>query len=243
MYLYSGEQNDPNLGFYYLRARYYAQNYGRFTSVDPHEGDISDPRSLHRYLYAGVDPVNKRDPSGQQFTLVELSLSIAIDLDIESIRFAYYASLVDFAVNAVGCIDCLINPGYALQSRALNLGLTDPDYGGVASMLYQQGGDLVLRGYQKLGERAADVTFNSGLDALVKSITLVRQTIYTELLGASQGAVTVTQTKLKLASLKDLYDGAGAVRTVIQAFEKGDQPQECVSLWSLGSFVVGLLLP
>jgi hypothetical protein len=26
VYLYSGEQNDPNLGFYYLRARYLSQS-------------------------------------------------------------------------------------------------------------------------------------------------------------------------------------------------------------------------
>jgi RHS repeat-associated protein len=55
-YLYRGEQYDSDLGLYYLRARYYNPNTGRFLSRDP---------SLHKYLYAGGDPVNRIDPSGR----------------------------------------------------------------------------------------------------------------------------------------------------------------------------------
>ena len=34
-----GEQYDPDLGLYYLRARYYNPNTGRFLSRDPGPGD------------------------------------------------------------------------------------------------------------------------------------------------------------------------------------------------------------
>lgn len=64
VYLYTGEQLDPNVGFYYLRARYYNQATGRFISPDPVQGNIFDPVSLHRYLYANSNPVNLVDPSG-----------------------------------------------------------------------------------------------------------------------------------------------------------------------------------
>jgi RHS repeat-associated protein len=64
VYLYSGEQNDPNLGFYYLRARYLAASSGRFISMDSHEGSLLSPASLHRYVYGNGDPVNRIDPSG-----------------------------------------------------------------------------------------------------------------------------------------------------------------------------------
>jgi RHS repeat-associated protein len=64
-YLYSGEQYDPNVGFYYLRARYYDQNIGRFTSSDPYMGNLFDPISLHKYLYANSNPVMFSDPSGK----------------------------------------------------------------------------------------------------------------------------------------------------------------------------------
>ena len=64
-YLYTGEQLDPNVGFYYLRARYYDQSVGRFVSTDPEPGSIFDPPSLHRYLYAKADPIQNHDPSGR----------------------------------------------------------------------------------------------------------------------------------------------------------------------------------
>jgi len=46
-------------------ARYYNANTGRFLSRDPLDGDPTDPQSLHKYLYAGGDPVNRIDPSGR----------------------------------------------------------------------------------------------------------------------------------------------------------------------------------
>jgi RHS repeat-associated protein len=77
VYLYAGEQLDPNIGFYYLRARYYAQALGRFVTTDPEDGNIFDPRSLHRYLYAYAAPVNNRDPSGRT-TLTDVGSALNI---------------------------------------------------------------------------------------------------------------------------------------------------------------------
>ena len=64
-YLYRGEQYDPDLGLYYLRARYYNPNTGRFMSRDPEDGNLFDPASLHKYLYANGDPVDGVDPMGR----------------------------------------------------------------------------------------------------------------------------------------------------------------------------------
>jgi len=64
-YLYRGEQYDSDLGLYYLRARYYNPQTGRFMSRDPEEGNVKDPATLHKYLYAGGDPVNAFDPTGR----------------------------------------------------------------------------------------------------------------------------------------------------------------------------------
>jgi len=63
-YMYRGEQYDPDLGLYY-RARYYNSLTGRFLSRDPEAGKPIDPKTLHKYLYAGGDPVNAQDPSGR----------------------------------------------------------------------------------------------------------------------------------------------------------------------------------
>jgi len=63
-YLYACEQFDPDLGLYYLRARYYNPFTGRFWTMDTFQGDPNNPLSSHKYLYAYADPVNKTDPSG-----------------------------------------------------------------------------------------------------------------------------------------------------------------------------------
>jgi RHS repeat-associated protein len=73
-YLYSGEQNDPTLGLVYLRARYLNTGTGRFWTRDPHPGNNQDPISLHRYLYAHHDPVNRIDPSGHETLAGQISV-------------------------------------------------------------------------------------------------------------------------------------------------------------------------
>jgi RHS repeat-associated protein len=75
-YLYAGEQLDPNLGFYYLRARYMNPASGRFWTMDTYEGDQYDPASLHKYLYANASPVTNVDPSGYTATVAEVGISV-----------------------------------------------------------------------------------------------------------------------------------------------------------------------
>ena len=65
VYLYRGEQYDPDLRLYYLRARYLNPLCGRFLTRDPAAGHIKVPSSLHKYLYVGGDPVSWIDPSGR----------------------------------------------------------------------------------------------------------------------------------------------------------------------------------
>jgi len=64
VYLYRGEQFDPDLGLYYLRARYYNPGTGRFLTRDPVEGSPERPQTFHRYMYAAADPIGHLDPTG-----------------------------------------------------------------------------------------------------------------------------------------------------------------------------------
>jgi choice-of-anchor A domain-containing protein/RHS repeat-associated protein len=73
-YLFTGEQFDAGLNQYYLRARYYNQQIGRFTQLDTWMGNNQDPISLHKYLYAASDPVTYVDPTGN-FGLAEFGAS------------------------------------------------------------------------------------------------------------------------------------------------------------------------
>ena len=46
-------------------ARYYNLASGRFASQDPENGIPIAPLTLHKYMYAGGDPVNLADPTGR----------------------------------------------------------------------------------------------------------------------------------------------------------------------------------
>ena len=76
-YLYAGEQKDMNLGFYYLRARYMDPSNGRFVGMDSYAGNMQDPISLHKYVYANQNPTMGIDPSGNM-TLGEIGTAMRI---------------------------------------------------------------------------------------------------------------------------------------------------------------------
>jgi len=81
-YRFTGEQYDPNLDQYYLRARYYNQNVGRFTQMDTFQGVASNPVTLHKYLYASADPVNNIDPSGN-FSITSFSQAQRVQAQLQ----------------------------------------------------------------------------------------------------------------------------------------------------------------
>ena len=74
---YRGEQYDSDLALYYLRARYYNPQTGRFLSRDPFDGNRGEPKTLHKYLYAGGDPVNRIDSFGRE-SMFERALFTAV---------------------------------------------------------------------------------------------------------------------------------------------------------------------
>ena len=61
---YTGGVYDENTGLYYLNARYYDPETGRFLGRDTYRGESGQPETLHLYLYCANDPVNYVDPSG-----------------------------------------------------------------------------------------------------------------------------------------------------------------------------------
>lgn len=96
-FLFAGEQFDSDLGLYYNRARYLNVSTGRFWSMDLVNGTSSDPASLHKYLYAAADPVNRRDPSGRLFEDIGGVLTSAY-ITIASAASAYPTAVATFQV-------------------------------------------------------------------------------------------------------------------------------------------------
>jgi RHS repeat-associated protein len=74
-YRYNSQRLDVS-GLYNLRARQYSSGIGRFLTHDPLMGDLRNPITQHRYLYAGDDAVNFIDPNGEN--LAEIATVIGI---------------------------------------------------------------------------------------------------------------------------------------------------------------------
>lgn len=129
-YLFAGEQFDANLGSYYLRARYYTPDQGRFITADTFSGDAFDPVTLHKYLYANADPINNADPTGQE----AIALEYGVTLDFVAIRSAV-------AVAAVGAATaCLLS----LSASAIGAPLPPSDPCQIhRGRIQVQGSDLI----------------------------------------------------------------------------------------------------
>ncbi len=98
LYLFTGEQYDPDLGMYYLRARYMNPGTGRFWNMDTYEGRPSEPLSLHKYLYGNGNPLSNIDPSGK-VSLLEAQVVGAIrNLTISEISY----NTIDLGYRASG---------------------------------------------------------------------------------------------------------------------------------------------
>ena len=89
-YLFTGEQYDNNVGFYYLRARFYNPSNGRFVNMDTFAGMQFEPKSLHKYLYTHAGPINNIDPSGN-ITLVQLAVASGIAGIVTSFATSNYS--------------------------------------------------------------------------------------------------------------------------------------------------------
>ena len=89
--LYSGEQTDAT-GMQYLRARYYNPATGTFNRLDPYAGNMNDPQSLHKYLYAHANPIMGIDPTGM-WSLGGMMVSIGIQAGL--------TAMVNYAITHV----------------------------------------------------------------------------------------------------------------------------------------------
>jgi RHS repeat-associated protein len=109
--MYRGEQFDSDLGLYYLRARYYNPLTGRFMSRDMFTGRKGIPVTLHKYLYAGGNPVNFIDPRGR-----------------DDVEYAGLIRAAQFGSKFIAAIGCGASLGYYVAESQL-------DYNGLVSGL------------------------------------------------------------------------------------------------------------
>jgi RHS repeat-associated protein len=148
-YLFTGEQWDQNLNQYYLRQRYYSQETGRFTRKDSHEGSLSHPLTLNKYLYANGNPVINVDPSG----LYSLSMQSATINMIDRLFATGYA----FTMGVSSILQLQLNP----QQQAT---LSKPRYANYRPFLKtdKQSGCSVADVPRSFGKKFEDLSIDLG---------------------------------------------------------------------------------
>lgn len=92
---YTGGIYDQSTGLYYLNARYYNPEDGRFMTEDSYRGEIMNPETGHLYVYCANNPVNYVNPSGHfaaaMYTVIKLVLVGGANIFmIYELKFSYY---------------------------------------------------------------------------------------------------------------------------------------------------------
>ena len=64
---FNGQRYDDATNLYYFGARYYDPEIGRFLTADTQVPDPMNPKVLHRYAFAGDNPIRYVDPTGHAF--------------------------------------------------------------------------------------------------------------------------------------------------------------------------------
>jgi len=171
---YAGEIKDDPSGLFYLFARYYDPETGRFVSLDPELGSLSSPQTLNRYAYCVNNPLKYTDPDGRFIFLFFLFMGL-FALGMGTVNAAVAATTggdvgaafvggaiegallltpaAPFAGTIGGTAQCLLEDGSIDASDAVFIGMASlpgPNFG--------QGARPFLKSFVKAGaENAGDV--------------------------------------------------------------------------------------
>ena len=166
-YRFAGQRYGSTEDLSYLRARSYDAQSGRFISRDPFEGILSDPISLHRYLYANSNPVSFRDPTGL-FSLAELGTASTI---IGNIQTNYASALANILKTTSEIADDYIVVGAKGREIVLN-GLSQGVFSPGLFRLYQDSNTTISNGFKLIGRSAAKELVKFGFSLFSPASTL-----------------------------------------------------------------------
>ena len=85
---YTGAVYDAESGLYYMNARYYNPENGRFISQDMYRGELDEVDQWHLYAYCANNPINYVDPTGH--FLLEIPFEVGVVLSLVAIITSSY---------------------------------------------------------------------------------------------------------------------------------------------------------
>jgi RHS repeat-associated protein len=208
-YAFTGEPLDPNSGFQYHRARWMEPSTGRFTGMDPWGGSPFEPLTLHRYLYANLDPVNLIDPSGYEGLGTQLSaLSGAVTVFLSN-----FGATLTNAFRQGGPVlgEFFQNLGRFAQGTGMEVIYAYQRFRPALQVLPQRlagSGTRVIDVFLRLGDRAAWIEMKFGLpwkggETLTRLVDQVRQALAT-----GEGEVVLWSLKEPVTRQLSLLRGA-----------------------------------
>ena len=91
---YTGGIYDQSTGLYYLNARYYNPEDGRFMTEDTYRGDTTKSETGHLYVYCANNPVNYVDPSGHFLVSTAVLVGVGVGGIVGAVAGSYKGRLV-----------------------------------------------------------------------------------------------------------------------------------------------------
>lgn len=136
---YKSEYYLPELGLYFLRTRFYDPSTGRFLTPDRDRHDPEIPSTFHPYQYAGGNPVQHSDPTGE-FSLGQMVAAVNIMSTLASIALPMFPSAIELVARGLGLPEDIfdftpngwnftVTPDFNFERTSL--GLSVDLYGGV----------------------------------------------------------------------------------------------------------------
>ncbi|MGC2404456.1 MAG: FG-GAP-like repeat-containing protein [Acidobacteriaceae bacterium] len=169
-FAYDGERPDgtnATTGLYYVNARYYCPQIGRFLSADSVIDRPSTPQALHRYAFAGGNPIRYVDPSGHSWWDFVIGAAIftaiivfaAIGGGPELALVASSMGVLGFGIGAVVATAL----GYSASSESFwNVALTGAIIGAAFGAAF---GNLFLATPEEAATAGGDVAADNAVDA------------------------------------------------------------------------------
>lgn len=168
---YTGAVYDDTTGLYYMNARYYDPENGRFISQDTYRGELNDPGQWHLYVYCANNPINYTDPSGHGLWSF-IDKYKPISFKYRWIKRSAVATAIDVAFGIIGGVSITALEKYAKKffkkyieerrKKKLKKGLKDKILD-IADNLQNKGKEL----YNKLYEDAKNMKKGKKRDFLL----------------------------------------------------------------------------